>query len=526
MAEIKQAQVSVNPKEVAYQQERDASHQVFSAERTQLSEQIQIPTAVVEAPLDTIGNLSEARMYACLEANNYFGYDREDLSLVAEMLQVLLARETKMCRLKPEFDITSKSPKYLTRLFKKKFKFEVNTGVEQREADQTHEEGVKALEKQTTEQDETATEVIKENTTKKTKLRDQTQSEYLADPEKQRKPASEQMREMLEQGIVTEVNRERFQAFLKIISLAQSPEDQIYITQKINAFDLSTGIPDPKQFIRDEIFTPVDDPNPRVSLATQERLAAEFGLPHPIDHGGHLRSAMHAKQQIVDPKTGETRTLIRYTEDKPLQYRAGVIAYVDAQGNEYLKAETKNSANWPPFEVDGYTENELTLVSEYMQFWVAAENNAVRFMQGTFFPDFNTINPNPSRPQLRQFRQIMNALKGGNEGYDGEIIQDTDMEFINWEMQYLSKWGDMSRGDNDVDTANANMQTLGLKDKEGRLDMEIVKAFGIFAQEQYMLGSPDFELLQWHLHALYPDRVAEPQEGGETVESVDANTEQ
>ncbi len=80
------------------------------------------------------------------------------------------------------------------------------------------------------------------------------------------------------------------------------------------------------------------------------------------------------------------------------------------------------------------------------------------------------------------------------------------------------------RGDNDVETANANMQTLGLKDKEGRLDMEIVKAFGIFAQEQYMLGSPDFELLQWHLHALYPDRVAEPEEGGEGVESQDANT--
>jgi len=121
----------------------------------------------------------------------------------------------------------------------------------------------------------------------------------------------------------------------------------------------------------------------------------------------------------------------------------------------------------------------------------------------------NTMLSQTDPAKLRQTQQVMEALLGGNAGYNGEIISDTQAEFIGWFSQFVATKGDAAEGDYDRHTAIENRKNLGLHPNGDptQIDYDVLRAAGSFAQAQYASGAPDYFALQAHLHDLFPDRV-------------------
>ena len=164
-------------------------------------------------------------------------------------------------------------------------------------------------------------------------------------------------------------------------------------------------------------------------------------------------------------------------------------------------------------DVTSMSLEDRTALAEYYQIWQIAEasgkSDLLHNSFGLAFDPFASGRLDWS--QLRQSRQIIDALLGGWAGSDGKIMSaEGSGAFIAWQMQWLNKIGDASQDNVDIRIADSNLKVLGVKDAKGNINLEIMRAFGHYTQEQYGTGEPSFEALQKHLFKLYPQFVDRP----------------
>ena len=215
-------------------------------------------------------------------------------------------------------------------------------------------------------------------------------------------------------------------------------------------------------------------------------------------------------REVTNPETGERE--YAYSKDKPLEFRPGVESFPDAQGREYMKVTLQNGLSHQQ-EVTSMSLEDRTALAEYYQIWQIAEasgkSDLLHNSFGLALDPFASGRVNWS--SLRQSRQIIDALLGGWAGSDGKIMAaEGSGAFIAWQMQWLSKIGDASQDNVDIRVADTNLKALGIKDAEGRINLEVMQAFGSYTQEQYGTGEPSFGTLQMHLFKLYPQFVEKP----------------
>ena len=216
-------------------------------------------------------------------------------------------------------------------------------------------------------------------------------------------------------------------------------------------------------------------------------------------------------REVTNPKTGELE--YAYSKDQPLEFRPGVQSYPDPQGREYMKVTLKNGHVFEQ-EITSMSLEDRTALAEYYQIWQIAEASGKSDLLHNSFG--LALDPFADGRvdiyKLQQSRQIVDALLGGWAGSDGKIISaEGSGKFIAWQMQWLSQIGDAAQDNVDVYAVNANMRTLGIKDIKGNMNLEVMKAFGSYTQEQFGTGEPSFETLQAHLFRLYPQFVEEPE---------------
>jgi len=212
-------------------------------------------------------------------------------------------------------------------------------------------------------------------------------------------------------------------------------------------------------------------------------------------------------REVTNPKTGELE--YAYSEDQPLEFRPGVESFPDPQGREYMKVTLQNGHVFQQ-EITSMSLEDRTALAEYYQIWQIAEASGKSDLLHNSFG--LALDPfaggRVDWHKLRQSRQIIDALLGGWAGSDGKIMSaEGSGSFIAWQMQWLSKIGDASQDNVDIQVANANLKTLGIKDDKGNINLDIMRAFGHYTQEQYGTGEPSFEALQAHLFKLYPQFV-------------------
>ncbi len=79
--------------------------------------------------------------------------------------------------------------------------------------------------------------------------------------------------------------------------------------------------------------------------------------------------------------------------------------------------------------------------------------------------------------RLKQAAQIVDATFGGNEGHDGEIFYgDDELGMIRRQAQLRSPWGSAVQGDHDAPMTDDALRALGIPDKSGNLDLDVLRA--------------------------------------------------
>lgn len=283
--------------------------------------------------------------------------------------------------------------------------------------------------------------------------------------------------------------------FGKILSLAQTPEDAAILERKISGVDFAS-MPDPVVFIQTEILKA-----PELSQATQEAIAREFKItPYRVITGSDVKNAFG--ETIIDPETGEERQ--RFTEDEPLEYRTGISAFNGKSGESFIRFDVD-----PPvkFNIDGWSPDAITDLSEYGALFVGFQEAGIsNFMVHNFHLP-NALDPQFDPLDAVKSRQIVDALLGFDEGYDGKIYGADKTKYFQWFVQMLSPRGDWAQSDFDVNASHQALEDLGVRGEDGTLNIEVLKSVGSYARGIYGSGVPDYYALQGHLNSLYGDLV-------------------
>jgi len=285
-------------------------------------------------------------------------------------------------------------------------------------------------------------------------------------------------------------------AFLDMQALVTTPEDAEIITANINKLDLSGGVPDPVIFIQSTIL---NDPN--VSEASKEAIAVHFRVPRfKTVTGSQIDKAMDAATETGAPL---------HTKKNPLPIREGLAAYNNPDGSRVASVTVggigRREIPWQRGEKGEIIGLKLSMLKIYA---ICEAKGQTSFMGESVNVDtFITGQTDPEK--LQKTQHIMEALLGGNAGFNGEIITDEQARFIGWFSQYVSTKGDASEGDYDKAVAIENRTGLGFHPNGNNIDLnyDILSAAGSYASGQYGSGAPDYYALQGHLHSLFPDQV-------------------
>ena len=127
--------------------------------------------------------------------------------------------------------------------------------------------------------------------------------------------------------------------------------------------------------------------------------------------------------------------------------------------------------------------------------------------------DFGLLNQTVfDRASVTRIRQVISAMVGTFEGYDGDIFDVREKEgLLRYQMRLLSGRETATGWEDDREGTFKNLQRLGLHDAEGRLNFPVLKAFGDIAQRTYLSAELDQPALRETLHRQFPGDVEAPQ---------------
>jgi len=249
-----------------------------------------------------------------------------------------------------------------------------------------------------------------------------------------------------------------------------------------------------------------------VDEVTREQIATNLDLPNHIATitGSDVDNALDSQNPDGSP---------RFSQKNPLPVRDGMAAYVRPDGTRIARVEVEGIGTREIPWQRGEKGEVIGLKLSLLKIWAINEFKGNTDLFGETV-HINAFLSQTDPEKLRQTQQVMEALLGGEAGYDGVIITDNQAEFIGWFSQYVATKGDASEGDYDRHTAIENRTNLGLHPNGDatQIDYDVLRAAGSYAQGQYGSGAPDYFALQEHLHGLFPDRV--PMTGANAVGAV------
>lgn len=298
-------------------------------------------------------------------------------------------------------------------------------------------------------------------------------------------------------GLTEETRAEllgKLSPFIEMQKMAQSPEDQAIISAKMNAIDFSAGIPNAMLFIESEILA-----DESLSESYRDDVAAKFNLANPrIKTGGQVDQTLDATDENGKPA---------YTEANPVALGKDSVGYVKADGERVVAVDTGDGRR-REIPLGNESDHVIGLKVSLAKIWGRNEWDG----QTDFFGesvDIETDILSQTDPQkLTKIQNTLNAILGGNRGYDAVIVQDHEIDFIGWFNQHISTKGDAAIGDFDKNTAVENRTNIGLhpNGNPNEIDYEVLRAAANYTKGEFGGGEPNYFGLQRHLHDLFPEK--------------------
>lgn len=317
-----------------------------------------------------------------------------------------------------------------------------------------------------------------------------------ADPDFQNSDNIGKLQTLVAAPQIPEAYRVRYKALLTIQEVATNPEDQVIITERINAIDLSAGAPSTALFIETEVLA-----NENLSDEFRASVAELYNIPNPhVRTGGQVGDALAARNE-----NGEHR----YTPDNPIDLGGGTAGYVYPNGDRAIRVTVHGRGSREiPLNANDRDET-IGLKISLAKIWSRNEWDGQTDFFGEGIDIETQILFQTDPHKLAKVQSVMNVLLGSGRGFDALIVQDNEADFIGWFNQFTATKGDAMQGDFDIDLAVENRTNLGFHPNgdHTQIDYEVLRAAANYAKGQYGSGVPDYFALQKHLHQLFPDRV-------------------
>jgi len=217
-----------------------------------------------------------------------------------------------------------------------------------------------------------------------------------------------------------------------------------------------------------------------------------------------------AQNSLTETVTDETgRETPRFTPDNKREFRQGVSGYVEGRGRQMIEARAGDRMITK--DVTGWSGEDVGLLIEATHLWNMYDSSGVTgFIEDVYKIDFSILGDgNAFDPiQIMHLRQVLSFLTGSFEGYDGDIANLTEHKtIIQNQARLMSDMQTAFGWENDRSGTTKTLRRLGLEDKDGHPDMDIIKAFGDYTREHYATGAVDQAGLTDYLHKRFPNKV-------------------
>jgi len=373
---------------------------------------------------------------------------------------VLYDYEVKKRASKPDFDVTSLSPKKLARLLSRKFETEAS---ETKVIDRNEAEA-----QVNAEELEARSELVDDKEEEAESSEDKAEG-YEAFVQSLAGSNVDKISAMLASHHVPEAEKAKLRAFQAILDIAAAvPEDHQIVRSRLNAVDFSRSIPSPRSFATWAIFDSTNAPT-GISEATQNAVAASLGIKrnrYSVQTGGDVNEVFqrgYGTETYIDENGEEQSRTIPLDPDHEVKIRDNQYLTVDAAGNRKLRLETP-VGSYAVQLPDNPTDQDMTeIVASTQMIGLLHNYNLAELLYerpigerggGAIklrFPgDFN---------RTKYLQQI---FKGGAAGYNGKVLEQGDIDKIPYLLQFHSSKGDAIRGDVDRDLVVKDFQTQGV----------------------------------------------------------------
>jgi len=397
---------------------------------------------------------------------DYFGIQPKDDPVADQLTALFCDHECKQHeRGRQEYDVTQEEPRRLSRIIERGMTIEAEaatTDALDAEADAEDEQ---------TADDEEFTETVEATA----------ESYRAAVEELEGQPNTSKIQALIADERVPEEYKEQLRAFSQIMTIADRvPADAPIVRQRINQLDLSQGVPDPAQFARSFLFDgPESHLKSGVSDATQGAIAAELGIVRnefSVTTGGDINDIYKngvGTKLVRDPETGELR-------EEPLHLEPGQD--VEIREGQYIGLSDTNE---PVMKIVGEhtytsdlpenpTDHDMTMYGMTTQ-WIAKLNDVN--MAEMFFPH-SVMERGGGHIELNmpddfnRAQRLSQAFFGAMSGYNGELLDQSDLDRIPYLMQFQNEKGDAVIGDVNPDQMHADYQRQGIIGEDGHLDWD------------------------------------------------------
>ena len=231
--------------------------------------------------------------------------------------------------------------------------------------------------------------------------------------------------------------RAKLQAFRTIINIAQTtPADAKIITERLNRQNFSDGIPEPESFVYWAIF---DSPNvpSGVSEATQEAIATKLGIvrhKYTVKTGGDVKDVFDTgfgTETYLDANGHPQTRKVPLAPGQDVKIRDNQYLSVDQAGNKKLKIATKVGdfqVNLP----DNPTAEDMTQIVASTQMIAAMhELDLAEVIYERPITDRGSGEIELRFPgDFNRTKRLAHILLGGASGYDGEILDQREIDKI------------------------------------------------------------------------------------------------
>lgn len=286
---------------------------------------------------------------------------------------------------------------------------------------------------------------------------------------------------------VPATERVKLAQFATIIEIAQEiPVDAGIILARVETVDLSSGVPDPKQFAQAFIFdTPGNALPSGISEATQIAVAEVLGIERPeldVVTGSEMTDVFEkgiGTRTVRDSETGELR-------EEPIMLEPGQFEEI-RDGQSIGLTETGARAMRFEEEVGDFTVllPETATAEDMVMYGLAGQMMSQLHdvnMAETIFPGRNVMERGGGTLDIRmpedfnRTQRLCQIFFGGFAGHDGELLSQSDLNRIPYLMQFQSAKGDAVIGDINPEQMRADYRRQGIIDEDGNFDWDLFAA--------------------------------------------------